>query len=61
MARIVPDNPFAFPPSMEVDGGDRATQEAKAEGCAAIFDDYKPLKMKERENRAFLFPYSEYS
>ncbi len=31
------------------------------QGCAAIFDDYKSLKMKERENRAFLFPYSENS
>ncbi|GMQ97225.1 MAG: hypothetical protein BMS9Abin15_0930 [Gammaproteobacteria bacterium] len=44
-----------------MDGEDRATQEAKAEGCAAILNDYKSLKMKERENRAFLFPYSENS
>jgi hypothetical protein len=27
MARIVPNNPFAFPPSLEVSAGGRATQE----------------------------------
>jgi len=31
MARIVPNNPFAFPPSLEVRAGGRVKQEARTE------------------------------
>ena len=33
MARVVPNNTFAFPPSMEVSVSDRTTKETKSSNC----------------------------
>jgi hypothetical protein len=46
-ARIVPDNPFAFPPSLEVDAGGRAMQGAIAEGSETP---YMPMILIPAEN-----------